>query len=325
MRELHALAETDPARAIALAHQLGRTDEEKSTWVADLARQWTERAPQTAWDWLAQQTQSRLRDLATGTLPSVIIETIARRDPALLVHNLDVLVRRGETPLGVAPVVAVHLGLDALVASSQLDLARRTVETWTADPTRPAIGEAAYAVIADALRTVDPLAAGDWLTRQPRSAAHDTALVEFPARWAATDPHGALAWVEAHVPAGLRAAAVQRAFGDWAERSPAAAGEWLGGYLSRASPGPETDRLVTALVNLGPVVKTNPALALQWTQLATEPATRAQLEERIIARWARQDRAAAVAYLWQTATLPAGRKAALAQRIHDPTFAQFEE
>ena len=274
------------------------------------------RAPQPAWDWLAQLPPSRLRELASGTLPESILGTLAREHPALLVQNIDRLVHTGESPLGVPPVVAVHLGLEALVAGHDLARARATVEAWTRDPAQPAIGEAAYVTVARGLaRDGSAEAAGAWLQSLPPSRERDIALVEFPAQWAEVNPRAALGWVESNVPAELQARAVQRSFGDWAERSPGEAAEWLGGYLARTPNSAATDRLISALINLGPTLQENPATALQWASLLSDSRQCTATEEKVVLRWARQDRDAATAYLWKNSSLPTDRKQLVAQQI----------
>ncbi len=322
---LTTLARSDAATAIDLAHALGRTEEEKTMWVADLGQKWAQREPQQAWDWLAKQDRVRLGDLAIGTLPEVMITTMAQHSPALLLRNIDQLVRTGEGPVGVAPVVAVHLGLQALATGEQLDAARSAVEMWSRDPAKPAIGEAAYVVVTAALaKSSRPDDAAQWMLSLPRSGERDIALVEYPAHWAQTDPRSALGWIEQNIPPDLRDAALRRTFNDWTERSSAEAGEWLGNYLTRTSPGAETDRLIGAVINLGAAVKTNPALALQWTGLLADATTRAAYEEKVVLRWARQDESAATAYLAGSATLTAARKQAVLQKISGPTFRQSE-
>jgi hypothetical protein len=325
MGALNAIARHDTGLAIDLAHALGRTEEEKTTWVADLARQWSQRDPQQAWDWLSKQEALHLRDLAVGTLPEVMIGTMAQHNPTLLLRNVDQLVRTGETPLGVAPVVAVHLGLEALAASQQLEAARAAVETWARDPAKPAIGEAAYVTVANALaksgRAED---AAQWMLSLPAGAERAIALVEFPAHWGQTDPRAALNWIEQNSPAELRDAAVRRTFNDWTERSSAEAGEWLGNYLTRAPVGAETDRLIGAVINLGPGAKSNPTVALQWTGLLSDPAARASAEEKVVLRWARQDESAATAYLATSPNLSSSRKQAMLQKIASPTFRNSE-
>lgn len=325
MGVLNALAKTDAGLAIDLAHELGRTEEEKTAWVSDLAKEWAGRSPQQAWAWLSHQDPLRLRDLAVGTVPSVMIETMARQDPALLLRNVDQLVHAGEGPLGVAPVVAVHLGLEALTANHQLDAARQAVETWARDPAHPAIGEAAYVTVANALAASSrPDEAAKWILSMPPSTERDIALVEYPAHWADTDPRAALVWAEQSSPADLRARTVQRTFNDWAERAPAEAGEWLGSYLTRTPTGVDTDKLIGAVINLGPAVKTNPTIALQWAGLISDPAIRATNEERIVLRWARQDESAATTYLANSALITPQRKQAVLQKMQSPGFRQSE-
>ncbi|MES2694813.1 MAG: hypothetical protein V4773_15175 [Verrucomicrobiota bacterium] len=319
MRALTELALTQPALALDLAHALGQTEEEKSMWVVDLARQWTERDPRQAWAWLGQQDSTRIRTLGTGTLPEVIVGTLARAQPALLVSNLDALLQAGESPLGVSPVVAVHLSLEALTSSGQLALARATVERWAADPTRPAMGEAAYVTVAAALAQADAAQAGAWLKNLPPSAARDIALVEFPAQMAQQQsPRAALDWAEGNIAPELRARALQRTFSDWVEAAPADAGDWLGGYLSRSAPSPETDRLVATLVNLGSAIKTSPATALQWSALVSDSAARSSLEEKVALRWARLDRDAAVRYISAHPDFSPARKQTLLQQVQHP-------
>lgn len=319
---MHALAEiakTDPALALDLAQALGQTDEEKAMWVTDLARQWATRDPQQAWSWLQQQNATRIRDLATGTLPETIVGAIAKAQPALLIAQLDALLAAGESPLGISPVVAIHLGLDALAASGQLALARSTVERWAADPTQPAIGEAAFVAVAAALAHGDAAQAGAWLKTLPASATRDIALVEFPAQLAQQQsPRAALEWTEANLPSDLRSQALQRTFSDWVESAPADAGDWLGGHLARNPTSADTDRLISTLVNLGPAVKANPATALRWTALVNDPAARSSLEERVALRWARQDRDAAVSYIVNHPTLSPARKQALLLQAQSP-------
>lgn len=325
MALIQRTAGADTGLAIELAHALGRTEEEKTAWVADLAKRWAERSPQQAWDWLSKQDKLHLSDLAVGTIPEVMIGAMAQNNPALLLRNVDQLVRTGDSPAGVAPVVAVHIGLEALVANQQLEAARHAVEAWARDPAQPAIGEAAYVVVANAMaKAARPDDAAQWMLSMPRSGERDIALVEYPAHWAQTDPRGALAWIEQNAPAELRDAAVRRTFNDWTERASADAAEWLGTYLSRAPANAETDRLIGAVINLGAGVKSDPTAGLQWAALLSDPATRATYEEKVVLRWARQDETSATAYMSKSTTLTPARKQAMMQKIASPTFRQSE-
>ncbi len=323
--ELERLAFNDPALAIERAHALGRTAAEKAAWVARLARAWTARDPQAAWDWLARLDQPKIHALADGTLPEVIIGAIAQHAPTLLVRNLDVALRAGESPLGVPAVVAVHLGLEALVANHQLDLARQSIETWVAEPQQLSLGEGAFVAVALALSQSGFAEAGRWLKSLPASSDRDIALVELPAHWVQSDARLALDWIDREAPPELRAAARRRAFNEWVEMSPADAGEWLGGYLAKAPADADTDRMIATVVNLGYALKSNPATALAWVGLVSDATARATLEERVVLRWARQDREAAGAYLAQVSALPFERKQALLQQMQGASFAARED
>lgn len=319
MRALAETARSDPALALDLAQSLGQTDEEKAMWVTDLARQWATRDPEQAWSWLQGQYPARIRALASGALPETIVGAIAKAQPALLVAQLDTLLAAGEGSLGISPVVAIHLGMDALAAAGQLALARATVERWAADPAQPAIGEAAFVSIAAALAQSDALQAGAWLQSLPASAARDLALTEFPAQLAQRhSPRTALDWAEANLTAELRSQALQRTFSDWVESAPADAGDWLGHHLARHPGGDSSDRLISTLVNLGPAVKANPVLALQWAALVSDPLTRASLEERVALRWARLDAAAAASFIANHSTFSPARKQALLLQAQSP-------
>jgi hypothetical protein len=247
MALLAEVAWSNPALAIDLADAIGQTDEERTVWIADLARQWARRQPQRAWDWLSEQQPSRLVDLATGTVAEVVVGTLAEGHPDLLVTNLDRLVHAGESGFGVAPVVAVHLGLEALAASGRPELARQAVEAWGHGAGRPPIGESAYLTAALAMNETTAEVGGGWLQSLPASEERDTALVELPAHWAHEQPRQALEWAEKHLPPHLRLRGLRRAFGEWVDRDPAEAAAWLTSYLARVPASIETDALVALL------------------------------------------------------------------------------
>jgi hypothetical protein len=83
--------------------------------------------------------------------------------------------------------------------------------------------------------------------------------------------------------------------------------------------------MIGALINLGAAVKSSPATALQWNTLVSDVATRAAYEERIVLRWARDDRTAASDYLWKISALDPHRKQMLAQQMLGANFAESEK
>jgi anti-sigma factor ChrR (cupin superfamily) len=109
--------------------------------------------------------------------------------------------------------------------------------------------------------------------------------------------------------------ALDRTFGEWVERSSAEAGEWLASVLAHTPGNAQTDRLVALMINLGSEPRSNPATALQWTNLISDPDTRRASEEKVVLRWGHQDRAAAIDYLGKSPTISPDRKQALLQTI----------
>src|SRR5579859_7980663 len=77
---LGEIAKTRPELAIDLAEALGRTEEEKTDLVIDVMKQWSERDPQASLQWVTQNG-ARVSELARGTLPGVVLDAMAVRDP----------------------------------------------------------------------------------------------------------------------------------------------------------------------------------------------------------------------------------------------------
>jgi len=144
-------------------------------------------------------------------------------------------------------------------------------------------------------------------------------------QWAQHDTPAAMAWAETQTPAEMRPAALERTFFEWVDRSPGDAAEWLGGYLARTPPGADADRMIAAVVNLGNPLKSDPATALHWADLISDPRRRSSTEEKIVLRWGRQDRNAAIGYLTNTATLAPDRKQALLTQMQSPTFLETDD
>ncbi|WP_438482436.1 hypothetical protein [Oleiharenicola lentus] len=325
MAALEEIAVTQPALAIDFAHELGRTAGEKSMLVSELAKNWTTKSPQEAWAWLGQLSYRRIDELAEGGVPAVVFGTIARNQPEMLVTNLNDALRAGETAQGVSRAVTIHLGLESLVENDGLEAARRSVEGWATDASKPAIGSSAYLTVANAMHENDPAAATRWLEALPASNDRDEAFSEFAAHWAQKDPRAALHWAESLPGAELQMSAVQRTFNDWVERDAAPATQWLGDFLSRAPINAETDRLIEAAINLSGSLKISPADALQWNDLISDAVKRAAYEEKIALRWGRQDLAAATNYVWNSRSISSERKQAVIQQIKQQQGREFND
>jgi hypothetical protein len=312
--DLSEIAKTRPALAIDLALALGRSDEEKASWVTGLTKQWADRAPQAAWDWLSHQTH-RMEQLANGSLPSVVLDAMGAQDPDLLLRNVDASLRLGETPGVIAPAIVVHLGLEALVKSGHVEEARHAVEGWLTGPLRNSIEASAFETVAVGLSEKSPETAGLWLKSLPASEDRNRALSMLASHWADHDPEAALKWAQELGVQEGRSVALERTFSEWVERNAGEAGNWLGNYLLNMPDDPEADRLIGNLLTFSSTLKQNSALALHWASLIGDPQQRQAYTEREALRWGRRDPAAAVEYVQTTPTLSPEQKAQLVQKI----------
>jgi hypothetical protein len=325
LRALAELGQTQPAMAIDLAQQLGRTDAEKSEWVEISMQQWADRDAQAAWDWLRQLSFTRKNELAGGDLPALVLGTMAGHDPDRVLANLDSLLRAGNLSESVSTPLAVHLGVEALVENGKIDLARQAVETWAKDPAHLNIEAAAFETVASVLAKTQPREAGDWLRSMPISDERNAAMASFVSTWAEQDTRAALQWAEALPANEGQQDAINRTISDWIETRPSEIGDWLSDYLSRAPANDYTDGLIGRVINVSPTVRASPQTALQWLALISDPATRAATAEKVAVRWAAQDHAAAINFVQTSATIPADRKPALVQQIMITPLAPLDE
>src|SRR5579862_7732002 len=58
LADLKELARSQPEKAIELADRLGRTDAEKAAWIRTILKQWADRNPGNAWDWVVRPNNS---------------------------------------------------------------------------------------------------------------------------------------------------------------------------------------------------------------------------------------------------------------------------
>lgn len=314
---LHELAKTDPALAIDLAHEFGRTDEEKWEWTKNTMQIWADKDVQAAWDWLGKLSHDRMQELAGGELGSLVLGTMARQDPSKVIGNLDTLLRNGNSSESISTAVAVHLGVAALVENGKLALARETVDRWARDPAKLNLEAAAFATVAMEMAKAAPQETGAWLRSLPVNPERNDAMAAFTATWAEKDPRAALQWADTLAPNEGRNHAVQRTVADWIEQYPTEVSGWVGDYLSRAPPGPETDNLIGAVVNGSPTLRRSPQSALQWVALISDPQQRVQQEEQVVVRWGGLDKPAAADYVARSTTIPPERKSELLQRIQN--------
>jgi hypothetical protein len=239
---------------------------------------------------------------------------------------MDTLVRADRFTDGIAPAVAVHLGLQALIKSGDVSLAQTIVEDWGRDPLKPNIGRSAYEAVALALGRNNPAEAGSWLRSLPSSEERNAAIATFASDWGDRDPIAALRWAETLPPQDGQRVALERTFSAWVERDTVGAAEWLSDHLSRLPAGAKSDRLIGSLLAFSPTLKNTPEVAKQWTELISDPEQRASYEEQTAWRWSRHDLAAATQYVWNSSSMAWQQKQALLQKLRSaPATGSLEE
>jgi hypothetical protein len=311
---LAEVAKTRPDLAIDLALALGPTEDEKSAWVTDIMKKWAGRDPQLAWQWLQQQAY-RMDQLADGSLTGVVFDAMASHDPQMLLATVNSLLTPSNTLGPFAAEVAVHTGLQSLVDSGNVNLARQAVEGWANSPLKPDIGASAYETVADAMGKTAPDAAGAWLKSLPATDDLTSAMAGFAGNWSERDPVAALAWAETLTPEQDQTGAINRIFGDWVERNAGDAGEWLSDYLAQAPANTETDTQIQALINRSSTAQDSPSVALQWASLISDPQTRQATQENLLLQWAGTDLTAATNYVKNNPSMTPDQKQALIQKM----------
>jgi hypothetical protein len=318
---LKLISESRPEDAVELAPRIGRTEEEKAEWVSNVTRSWAGRDPDKAWQWFVQLGTHRADQLAGGSLLNVILEEMAAKEPEMLLQNADAVLKRGERANSVSPQVMVATGVEALIKSGNVELARSAVEKWSNGASQPIIGAGPFQIVAMFLAKTSPEEAADWLKSLAISEDRDSALAMFAARWAERDPAAAMRLSESIQLQDGQLEVEQRVFSAWAEVEPAEAAQWLDDHRSELQAGPQTDQMVASLLAVSPMARTDPVGALQWAYLIMEPTLRSDVIEGLVKRWGRSDPAGAVQYLRQAADLTAQQKASVLQSIRDPDAA----
>lgn len=310
LRRLQRIAETQPALAIDLAMALGGDHDEKASWVTELTRTWAGRDAQAAWAWLGPQ-MARMEPLTGNSLIGVILNEMAAQTPQRVIDDVDALLWRGPLEGEIPALVARQLGLTALLAHGDLDIAKAAVEEWVRNPRAQPVDASAFNVVAGAIAQNSWDDATAWLATLPPSNERNAAFAGLASKWADADPNAALDWAETLGEESGRAAAIGTVFADWVERDQARAGDWLLGYIDRAKSDAEIDALLGRFVTFSPGLQRDPALATGWVELMRDTAQRDTATERVIARWGRRDLAAATRYVDTAPELSAAQRQSL--------------
>lgn len=290
------IARQRPMLAVELARAIGGSEEEISQWTCAVIHTWASLRSVEAWTWFSQQTQHS--DIAGNTfILSAILDSMAGQDPDHLLTIVDKRLRQG--PGGLGPQIIAHAGMNALIQSGHLVLARNNIEDWVRRLDPALIGAATFESIALHLARSSPTDAGEWLRTLPASEVRDFAIGTFVSDWACRDPHAAMRWA-ANLPASEgRADSMQRAYGEWAQRDPAQAAEWLDHELSNFQRGPETDQLIASFIAVSPMAREDGEGAMQWTAFIADAELRSKVISGVLAKWLHSDRTSATTYLQQ--------------------------
>ncbi len=309
---LAEIARDRPDLAIALAEELGRTGAEKSAWVANLVGQWTSRDPKSAWDWLTQPDNK----LTTPSLLGTVLDAMAVSDPEMLLGNVDMLLLRDDhsgSPFSAQN--SVYMGLQALVKSGNVDLARAAVEAWANDPGKLNIGPAAYELVAMAMDKSTPENTAAWLRSMPPSEDRNSAVTTFASTWGQSDPGAAMHWAESLPAEEGQSAAVGQIFVGWMQSDPGPAMNWLDDYIPRTAGVVEDDVLIGSMILFSPTTKNDPTEAMKLADSIDDPQTRFIYQQELAQSWGRTDPGAAVEYVMNSTTITDDQKQLLIQQI----------
>ncbi|HXB02567.1 MAG TPA: hypothetical protein VNV15_07085 [Opitutaceae bacterium] len=311
---LAEIARDRPDLAIALAQELGRTDAEKSAWVAGLVKTWTLHDPKNAWAWLANPGNK----LTTPPLLGVVMDAMAVSNPQMLLATVDALLLKDDhsgSPF--SAMNSVNMGLQAMVKSGHIDLARAAVEAWANDPNKLPIGPAAYQIVAMGMDKTTPEVTAAWLRSLPPSEDRNTALTALGTIWANSDPAAAMRWAESLPAEESQSATVSQIFVGWMQSDPSAAMNWLDDYIPRTAGTVEDDTLIGSMILFSPTTKNDPGEAMKLADAIANPQTRMVYQQQLVQSWGRTDPGAAVEYVMNSQTIDKDQKQLLIQEIQD--------
>lgn len=314
LADLKVLSRSQPEKAIELAESLGHTAAEKAAWIQLIVKQWADQDPGNAWDWVARPNNS----LANSSLLTVVMDSMAASNPDMLIGKItDALVVDDKSGSLLAAQNVTTLGLQAVVRSGNIDLAKSAVEAWANDPSKPKVGEAAFDIVAMGMDQKEPANIGAWLRSFPASPERDGAINSLAYNWGKEDPVAALHWAQNLAPEEGQPNAVSRVFGEWIQDDPAKATNWLEGYVAHAPSNIASDEMIGSVVLFSPVTKNNPDEAAKLADSVADPDKRFTYQQQIFQAWARSDATAAIAYVQSSATISPEQKKVLTQEIQE--------
>ena len=196
-------------QVMAWAQQLPE-GEARNNALESLFSNWSSRDP--------QQALSALGALSAADRPAAVrslAEGWSRKNPEAVVQWAGTLPEANERNDVMRSALSQW-------AESSPELAAAYVQRLSGDQ-----GGAAMQAVVDRWASKDAQAAGDWLSRQPASAAKDSAISSLTRRVASEDPAAAIGWAGTIADPKARDRQIEQLARDWMRQDATAARQWI--------------------------------------------------------------------------------------------------
>lgn len=228
----------------------------------------------------------------------------ARSDPHAVVAWAGAMLALTNGTEMFGPEQLASATIDALLQTTNSDLARSAVEQWCQNTNRPQIGNGVFETLALEMADSSPTNAAGWLKSLPPATDRNYAMTTLAANWAGGNPSAAMDWALGLSDADGRASVLERGFREWAEGDPDAATKWLTGHIS----DPAAEQMVVSLAVESDVAYVNPQDAIVWAGLISDPTVRLESTQDIFLGWVRREPDAAMEYIQKDPYLTATEK-----------------
>lgn len=194
--------------------------------------------------------------------------------------------------------------VNALLQTTNNDLARSTVEQWCQNTNRPQLGNTVFEAVALEMAKNSTADAANWLEKLPPATDRNYAMTTLAETWARSDPQATMNWALGLSDVDDRANVLERGFSQWSQQDTDSASQWLAGHLT----DPAAEQMVVSLVDESGLSYSNPKDAMTWAALISDPAVRLESMQDIFLGWARQEPNAALNYFQNDTDLTPGEK-----------------
>lgn len=296
---LQKLAESDPARALALALQ-ERNRHRRTDWLHAVLRGWATVAPLDAAAWLSNLSSLEREGAEGAVMEGAAHQTAAAIDLAQRLVQSDPTNARSHANL-LLRVLSRDGEYEACV-----DFTSRLPESIRAEMLGTAFQYWAEAQPEHALNVALKFPAGD-----TRKTALDAAI----SGWAQSDPAGLAEFALKLPSAEDRTEALQTAMREWVGINPKAASDWI----DKFDPKPELDAGAAAVALQPDIIARQPEIAASWAESITDAKLRSATLAQVLREWSGKNRPAALDYAKNSSVLePADRTTLLNELSSSP-------